>query len=144
MKMKILAIAALIAIFSSCGKKQNSETTEQPLDSAVVSEQVADTTSALPEPESEKTPEIATSGFEKLQGKWQHIDDSTNFLVFEGNLRKEQAAGEEWDETEFTVYEDSTLQASDDMEWEIVGMTDEYLELVYSARGNTLTYKRVK
>jgi len=97
-----------------------------------------------------------------LQGKWQHIDDKSNYLVFEGNYRKETAEGmTEWNVEEFTL-SDQCLNESgknngikkeeakylscikSDLCWYIIVLDEENLSLSYMGRGNTLTYKRVK
>jgi hypothetical protein len=97
-----------------------------------------------------------------LQGKWQHIDDKSNYLMFEGNYRKETAEGMTgWDEEEFSLSE-KCLNESDkdngiekeeakyisclksDLCWYIIGVDEENLMLSYMGRGNTLTYRRVK
>ena len=40
---------------------------------------------------------VQKSNLDLLQGKWRNTDDTTNFLVFEKNHRKEIAAGmEKW------------------------------------------------
>ena len=97
-----------------------------------------------------------------LQGKWQHIDDNSNYLVFEGNYRKETAEGMTgWDEEEFSL-SDKCLNESDndkgiereeskyisclksDLCWYIIDVDEENLMLSYMGRGNTLTYRRVK
>lgn len=100
--------------------------------------------------------------FDLLQGKWQHIDDKSNYLMFEGNFRKETAEGMSgWDEEEFSL-SDKCLNESDkdngiekeeakyisclksDLCWYIIEVDEENLMLSYMGRGNTLTYKRVK
>lgn len=97
-----------------------------------------------------------------LQGKWQHIDDQTNYLVFEGNHRKEIAGDmNEWDDEEF-ILSDKCLNESNkstDMElaadqyitcsksdlcWYIISVDEKNLTLSYMGRGNTLEYRRVK
>jgi len=99
---------------------------------------------------------------ELIQGKWQHIDDTSNYLVFEDNYRKEIAGGmSSWDEEEYTI-SDGCLNESDrangiekeedkylsckksDLCWYIIEVDEENLMLSYMGRGNTLTYKRVK
>ena len=97
-----------------------------------------------------------------LQGKWQHIDDKTNFLIFEGNKRKEMAEGmEEWDVEEIIISDqckNNSNPGSDpnqekgfyisaltsDLCWYISFVDEETLSLIYMGRGNTLTYKRVR
>lgn len=97
-----------------------------------------------------------------LQGKWQHVEDASNFIVFEGNHRKEIADGmTEWDDTEIVIA-DQCKNAGDsryasaaerdryisdlknDMCWYIISVDADNLQLSYVSRGNTLTYKRVK
>ena len=99
---------------------------------------------------------------ELLQGKWQHIEDETNYLVFEGNHRKEIAEGmDKWDDETFVLSNKCANQSDKDNEiepekdkyiscieadlcWYIMGVDEESLSLSYMGRGNTLTYKRVK
>jgi hypothetical protein len=104
------------------------------------------------------------TNLELLQGKWQSIDDKTNFLIFENNHRKEaniiKGKGD-WDDEEF-VLSDKCLNDSDkdieldkekdkyisclesDLCWYIVSIDEKTLSLSYMGRGNTLTYKKVK
>lgn len=97
-----------------------------------------------------------------LTGKWQSVDDSTNYLVFENNLRIETAAGMEGWSEETYVLSDACRNAMDsasqrplekdryiscpksDMCWYIVNLDENNLSLSYIGRGNTLTYRRVK
>jgi hypothetical protein len=98
---------------------------------------------------------------ELLQGKWQSIDDASNYLVFEGKHRKEIAVGmDEWDDEIFEL-SDKCSNPSDqdneiepeknryisckesDMCWYIIEVDKENLSLSYMSRGNTLKYKRV-
>lgn len=104
------------------------------------------------------------TNLELLQGKWQSIDDKTNFLIFENNHRKEaniiKGKGD-WDDEEF-VLSDKCINDSDkdieldkekdkyisclesDLCWYIVSIDKKTLSLSYMGRGNTLTYKKVK
>lgn len=97
-----------------------------------------------------------------LQGKWQSIDDKTNFLVFESNQRKEIIKGLDKWETEEFILSNKCLNESDkdngiepekdkyisckesDLCWYIVNINKELLTLSYVGRGNALTYKKVK
>jgi hypothetical protein len=102
------------------------------------------------------------SNFELLQGKWQSTEDKTNFIIFEGNLRKEIAGGmDKWDVETF-ILSDRCMNKSDidknveaekdkyiscedsDLCWYILGVSKESLTLSYMGRGNTLMYKRAK
>lgn len=104
------------------------------------------------------------TNLELLQGKWQSIDDKTNFLIFENNHRKEaniiKGKGD-WDDEEF-ILSDKCINDSDkdielgkekdkyisclesDLCWYIVSIDEKTLSLSYMGRGNTLTYKKVK
>ncbi len=97
-----------------------------------------------------------------LQGKWRSMDDSTNFLVFEGSHRKELSAGmKDWDDMEFVLSgkcindsdksngikeeKDRYISCADsDMCWYIVELSPTTLTLSYMARGNTMAYSRVE
>lgn len=99
---------------------------------------------------------------ELLQGKWQHVEDKSNYLIFENGLRKEIADGSEnWDEEKY-VLSNSCLNISDkennikteellfisclnsDMCWHILSLDENNLTLSYMGRGNSLNYLRVK
>lgn len=104
----------------------------------------------------------ANDTFKLLQGKWQHIDDKSNFLVFDGNHRKEIADGMvTWDDEIFTLSDKCANPADKDNEtdpendryiscaasnlcWYILNIDKDNLSLSYMGRGNTLTYKRVR
>jgi len=105
---------------------------------------------------------VNDSVFHLLQGKWQHEEDTSNYLVFEGNKRREIAGGmTDWDEEEF-ILSNKCLNESDkdreheleefayitcpksDVCWYIIGVGEETLSLQYTARGNMLIYRRVK
>jgi len=97
-----------------------------------------------------------------LQGKWQAVDDKSDFLVFENNHRKEKAGDmTEWDDEVFVltdkpmregkpVSDHEAVKAGfiycekDDMCWAITELTAKKLVLVYMGRGRVLEYRRVK
>ena len=100
---------------------------------------------------------------ELLQGKWQAVDDKTNFLVFDKNERKEISKGmtkwdvelfslsdkclneSEKDESGFEVETDKYMSCKQsDLCWYIERVTEDELVLIYMGRGNTLAYKRIK
>jgi hypothetical protein len=104
----------------------------------------------------------AGSVVELIQGKWQSLEDESNFLVFEKNERKEISDGmDSWDVEPF-VLSDKCLNESDsnngielekdryiscmesDLCWYIVDVNRDFLSLSYMGRGNTLRYKRAK
>lgn len=105
---------------------------------------------------------INTSTYDLLQGKWQHVDDKTNFLVFDKFIRKEMSAGmSQWDEETYTI-SDYCLNEADkesvaepekdlyiscaesDLCWYVARLDAVNLELTHMGRGNTLKYIRVK
>jgi hypothetical protein len=111
-------------------------------------------------PTTEKKNTISVS--ELIQGKWQSMDDKTNFLLFDKNERKEISDGmKTWDKEAF-VLSNKCLNESDkenglelekykyisciesDLCWYIVSINEDYLTLSYMGRGNTLKYRRVK
>ncbi|MEI6033040.1 MAG: hypothetical protein WCS65_02015 [Verrucomicrobiae bacterium] len=97
-----------------------------------------------------------------LQGKWQAVDDKSDFLVFENNHRKEKGGGEtEWDDEVFVLTdkpmrdgkEQDTLAKEkaryiycekSDMCWAIEELTAKKLVLIYMGRGRLLEYRRAK
>lgn len=97
-----------------------------------------------------------------LQGKWQHTEDKTNYLIFEGNKRKEMADGmEDWDVEEIIISDQcknrSNLDGNPNRErgfyisaltsdlcWYISHVDKESLSLIYMGKGNILTYNRVR
>ena len=103
-----------------------------------------------------------TSIIELIQGKWQSIDDKTNFLMFDENERNGSSDGmKTWDKEAF-VLSNKCLNESDkdnalelekdkyisckesDLCWYIVAINKEFLTLIYMGHGNTLKYKRSK
>jgi hypothetical protein len=106
------------------------------------------------------TPKMSVS--ELLQGKWQALDDKTNYLVFDKTQRKEISGGmKSWDIEAFTL-SNKCLNESDkglvgqptkdfyisclesDLCWNIMGIDKGILTLSYTASGRTLQYRRVK
>ena len=104
----------------------------------------------------------SSSIIDLLQGKWQSMEDKTNFLVFDKNERKEIAEGmEAWD-IELFELSDKCLNESDEENetelekekyisckeseicWYIVSINKDFLTLSFMGRGNSLKYKKVK
>ncbi|TKK70186.1 hypothetical protein FC093_05400 [Ilyomonas limi] len=97
-----------------------------------------------------------------LQGRWQQVEDKSNFLVFDKNHRREIADGMDKWEDEIFVLSDHCLNESNsvsnepkekdkyisckesDLCWYITSLDSNYLILTYLERGNELIYKRVK
>lgn len=150
---RLLVIFTFLLLQVGCGHSPNKETS---IDEFTV--EVSDS-SQLAIPTIEEKP---LSNFDLLQGKWQSIGDSTNYLIFEGNHRKEIAGGmQEWVESEF-IFSDRCANKSDKMKgikpeedsfisdleddlcWYILYLSEDNLSLSYMARGNTLDYRRVE
>ena len=136
-------------LFSACNSRS---------DKPFVEQKNKTTTTEKPE----EIPTINSSNARLLQGKWRHVDDKTNFLVFEGDHRKEIAAGmDEWDDETF-VLSDHCLNSDSGMSgdpkekdsyitcpesdacWYIMTLTETNLTLMYGGRGNILAYEKVK
>jgi hypothetical protein len=152
--VKLLTTVIMSLVFANCNN--NNEKTQNKTDNAK-------TVNALENPDKkEDSLSRQSPNFKLLQGKWQHDEDKTNFLVFEGNQRKEIAEGlDEWDIEEFILSDhcqnetdekgsspeetDSYISCKDsDLCWYIMSLSPEVLTLQYMARGNTLIYHRVK
>jgi len=149
MKTKLILIYLLFLSLFAC--TTNSTKNEQSKTEAI------DTTLVLSE---EQKKDI--SNLELLQGKWQSTDDETNFLKFENDHRMEIGAEmTEWTDEIFVLSDKCTndldknkdvkaekdryiTSQSSDMCWYIIDLNEEILTLAYMARGNTLSYKRVK
>ena len=146
----------LVALLSlACNQVQTANKLQ---DSAKTTTSAPDT-QRLEKVESSSNP---TEIMELLQGTWQHVEDPTNYLVFEKNLRKEIAGGmSEWDSEAF-ILSDKCLNESDkgaeattekgyyiscaqsNLCWFVEEVDKDNLVLSYMGRGNFLTYKRVK
>jgi hypothetical protein len=150
--MKNLFLFAFALLFmTACGNPEKTKTASAQSETSKVENQEN-------APEKDAPKNIA----ELLQGKWQHEDDKSNYLMFDKNLRKEIADGmDKWDEEPF-VLTDACMNAGDvnpeipkekdryisvaesDLCWYIVDVNENMLTLSYMGRGNTLRYNRVK
>jgi hypothetical protein len=157
MKHIILIIGILIVtsiIFPNCENKENTDKKEN---TTLIK------TSEIPDNKGIQDDELFQStNLELLQGKWQSIDDPSNYLIFEKDHRKEIAKGmKQWDDEVFTL-SDGCMNDTDnnnsnekekdkyisckasDLCWYILELDETTLSLSYVGRGNTLTYKKVK
>jgi len=161
----ILGVALCsLSILTSCGGRNSKETSTASAKNG--SNQITDSTKSEKIIATPKTKKAITqkSTMELLQGKWQSMDDKTNFLVFEKNHRKEANIVDgkgNWDDEKFVI-SDRCMNETDkneeidtekdkyiscmksDLCWYIVKLDSTTLELSYMGRGNTLTYKKVK
>lgn len=109
----------------------------------------------------ETTVDLTTDPSQLLQGRWQNTEDTSNYLVFEDNIRKETAAGAQGWYSEPYILTDRCLNESNqntdvarekaryisckksDLCWYIVALTKNSLHLSYMGRGNSLQYTKV-
>lgn len=121
------------------------------------------------EKESEAAGEAGSAGAESkkgagavaalLQGKWRHVEDKKNLLIFEGDVRRESGdGGKTWEETTFVLDSrcrdagdeaagqagDYYITAGDGLCWHVDAVSRKALSLTYMGRGNSLNYVRVK
>lgn len=103
-----------------------------------------------------KTRNSTKSVYDLLQGKWQSVDDKNDYLIFQGDIRKE-VYGESADSDRYWLSKSCESSYSncrqnrsgkyivqkDNMCWQ-VRVNNNTLVLTYINRGNTLTYRRVK
>ena len=99
--------------------------------------------------------------FDLIQGKWQNLNDKTNYLIFDNNNRKEIGSGmQTWNVESFILSkkclnendeknnvrskEDRYISCKDsDLCWYIEEVDKNFLTLIFVGRGNTLKYKRI-
>jgi len=96
-----------------------------------------------------------------LQGKWQSTEDKKNIVWFVGDIRKETGDGKTWDSEAYTLSNQCENESDlgnkvestpgnfiscmdSDMCWEVLSVNATTLTLIYTGRGNTLTYKKIK
>lgn len=106
---------------------------------------------------------LDTFAIELLQGKWQSVEDEFSFMVIEGDRMKTYYKRmEDGIEDELIIISDTCMNESDsendlpkeknrymsqldmDMCWYIDNLDANNLSLIYMARGNYHTYRRVK
>ena len=125
--------------------------------------ELVDTVLAVEEFEMVQIEGLESINLELLQGTWQSLEDEASFLVIEGDRMKNYYGGmdEELDNEVFII-SDTCMNESDsesdlpeekdrylsnpnlDMCWYIESVDATNLILIYTARGNTLTYRRVE
>lgn len=125
--------------------------------------ELVDTVLAVEEFEMVQIDGLESINLELLQGTWQSLEDEASFLVIEGDRMKNYYGGmdEELDNEVFII-SDTCMNESDsesdlpeekdrylsnpnlDLCWYIESVDATNLTLIYTARGNTLTYRRVE
>ena len=89
-------------------------------------------------------PEIFYSN--KIQGKWQAIDDQDSVIEFKQDKKIDFYADQLMSENIFEILNNNNLIVGENenkLEYEIVKITSDSLILTYLARGNTLEYKKI-
>ncbi|MFD2718129.1 hypothetical protein ACFST9_05345 [Hymenobacter monticola] len=136
--MKCASLLFVCALVTACGSEQKPPSTPP--------------AAARPAP-------AAATTYQRLQGKWQSTTDARSVIelkehqyidyydgkevgaaafILDRACPQEAGAGHPGDNEKYLV------QPKEDMCWEIVGVDDVGLELSYTARGNTLNYRKVK
>jgi hypothetical protein len=95
--------------------------------------------------------------YQLLQGKWQSIDDAKSIIEFKNEYYADYYDNVKGEENKFwldkgcpdskesgNAGENEKYLVVGDMCWFIVNVTESRLELNYTARGNTLVYKKIK
>lgn len=141
-----------VSIFASCVNKDNKgEAAQQNI------EETAPPDSLTTKPVEEVK---ERTNLEMLQGRWQHTQDTTNYIAFDQNIYREIVIGiTDWSNEQFTLSnkctnksdKDSNLTSSSDKYISLTGsnrcfyiikLDSNELSLSYVGRGNTLTYKK--
>jgi hypothetical protein len=135
------------------------ETVEEVVDLEVLGESGVE----VEELDMENSTDLEIVDIELLQGTWQSLEDEDSFMVIEGDRMKNYYGGmdEELDNEAFML-SDTCMNESDsenglpeeknrylsnpnlDMCWYIESLDATNLTLVYMARGNKITYRRVE
>ena len=125
--------------------------------------ELVDTVLAVEEFEMVQIDGLESINLELLQGTWQSLEDEASFLVIEGDRMKNYYGGMDDElDNEMIMISGTCMNESDsenelpeeenrylsnpnlDMCWYIESVDATNLTLIYMARGNTLTYRRVE
>ncbi|GAB3870133.1 hypothetical protein GCM10028824_18350 [Hymenobacter segetis] len=105
------------------------------------------------------TPTADTSTYARLQGTWQSTEDPKSVIELRGHRYISYYEGVPLDTAAFILDQACPaepgagqpsnsgrylVEPSEDMCWEVVGVDAQGLELSYTARGNTLNYRKMK
>ncbi|WP_375436854.1 hypothetical protein [uncultured Hymenobacter sp.] len=167
--MKFSLLLPLVSLLASCAPEQKNssliapDTPETSLVKSDTASDAADTTVGL-SAEQMVSP-LPTSGapakstYQLLQGKWQSTDDARSVIELKGHAYIDYYGGEPLDTAEFVLAQACPSEAGagylgdnerylvepkEAMCWEVVGVDEESLELSYTARGNSLNYRKIK
>jgi hypothetical protein len=104
-------------------------------------------------------PAAAPTTYQRLQGKWQSTTDARSVIEIKEHQYIDYYDGKQVGAAAFVLdracpgatgaghpgdNENYLVEPKEDMCWEIVGVDEVGLELSYTARGNTLNYRRMK
>lgn len=78
-----------------------------------------------------------------IEGKWESTDDQKSVIEFRGSNKIDYYDDEIMSQEVYEII-DTNLKVGEDMEYTIIELTEDTLVLTYLARGNTLTYKKIK
>jgi len=125
--------------------------------------ELVDTVFAVEEFDMVQIDNLESINLELLQGTWQSLEDEASFLVIEGDRMKNYYGGMDDElDNEVFIISDTCMNESDsesdlpeekdrylsnpnlDMCWYIESVDATNLILIYTAKGNTLTYRRVE
>lgn len=79
-------------------------------------------------------------------GKWESLDDSNSAIEFNESKKIDYYQGQKMSEDSYAINEDIIIVDSDGekMQYQIIEVSNDKLILSYLARGNTLSYKKIK
>jgi len=110
-------------------------------------------------PTAAPAPAAAPTTYQQLQGKWQSTDDARSVIELKDHLYIDYYGGKRLATATFVLDQACPgttgaghpsdngpylVEPKEGMCWEIIDVTDTGLSLSYTARGNTLNYRRLK
>jgi len=97
-------------------------------------------------PKTLKTPKINKIVSDNLLiGKWLSLDDCDSMIEFDEDNKIDYYQGEKISEDKYDQERDNIVVKTEEgkMEYKIIEISSKKLILIYLARGNTLSYKKV-
>ena len=162
--MKFNLLLILSGLLAACSPKQNDKASAPIEPTATAGQPALATDGAAPAPSQAATQAappatVIKSDYQLLQGRWQSNDDAQSVIELRGNLYYTYYAGAPIDTAEFILgpacsaaggaehpndHATYLVEPKENMCWEITSLDDKNLTLQYTARGNLLTYRRIK
>ncbi|MGY3089021.1 hypothetical protein ACVWYF_002061 [Hymenobacter sp. UYAg731] len=157
--MKIIPLLfALLSALAACSSEQEKAAVPEtpgaaaaPLGSVVHS--------AAPQPAQPRPAAATKTTYQLLQGKWQSREDAKSVIELKGHRYIDYYDGKQLSSSAFVLdracpsipgagqpgdNEKYLVEPQEDMCWEVVGVDEESLELSYTARGNSLSYRKIR